>query len=247
VTGDGKKWKGIKWNLVAYPCRAEAKRSRMSLGRYEDFVYGATNINWKKTKERMQAVKNEFDNAEDVHIIVPGQTDLHLSLNRRGGRISYGKRNMPDGEVYYGPIETSTEGHIYFPYRSNRDGHDVEGIRLDFKKGKIVNFSAKKNQKFLESMLDLKGARRIGELGIGCNYGIERYINHLLFDEKIGGTIHLALGESFTSQGLRDGGGKNQSEIHWDLVCDLRKVNGLPGGEIYVDGKLVQKNGKWVF
>lgn len=116
----------------------------------------------------------------------------------------------------------------------------------EYKKGKIVKFSAEKNHKFLESMLNLKGAKRIGELGIGCNYGVKKYINNLLFDEKIGGTIHLALGDSY-KRDLMDGGGKNYGEIHWDLVCDLRKINGLPGGEIYVDGKLVQRHGKWIF
>ena len=190
--------------------------------------------------------KEIFDNAKDVHIIIPDFTDIHLSLKGRGGHVSDGMHNMPDGEVYYCPLENSANGYIYFPYKTVRDGNAVSGIRLEYRGGKIVDFSAKENQKFLESMLNLKGAKRIGELGIGCNYSIKKYTNKLLFDEKIGGTIHLAIGESY-SRPLSSGGGKNKADIHWDLVCDLRKENGLPGGEIYVDGKPVQKNGKWVF
>jgi len=246
IVGDGKKFKEKKWTVAAFPCEAEAKKAGMSLREYNNFVYSATNINWKKKRAEMVKIKKIFDNAKDVHIIIPDFTNIHLSLKGRGGHVSDGMHNMPDGEVYYCPLENSANGYIYFPYKTVRDGNAVSGIRLEYRGGKIVDFSAKENQKFLESMLNLKGAKRIGELGIGCNYSIKKYTNKLLFDEKIGGTIHLAIGESY-SRPLSSGGGKNKADIHWDLVCDLRKENGLPGGEIYVDGKPVQKNGKWVF
>ncbi len=246
ICGNGKEFKGIKWNIVAYPCEGDAKVAGINLEKYADFVYSATNINWKKTSNQMKKVKDIFDKAKEVRIFVSGQTDLSFSLERRGGDICDGKLNMPDGEVYYGPVEDSANGEIYFPYASIRDSNEVKGIKLAYKDGEVTSFSAKENQSFLEAMLALPGAKRIGEFGIGCNYGIKKYSKNLLFDEKIGGTIHLAIGDSY-KEPLNKGGGLNNSDIHWDLVCDLRKVNGLPGGEIYADGKLVQKNGVWLF
>jgi aminopeptidase len=246
ICGNGKEFKGIKWNLVAYPGEGDAKNAGMSLEEYTNFLYGATNIDWAKTGDELRKIKDIFDNAKDVHISVPGQTDFHLSLEGRGGGICDGKFNMPDGETYYGPVEDSANGIIYFPYKSLRDGNELKGIKLEYKDGEVVSFSAEENQPFLETMLDLPGVKRIGELGIANNYGIKRYIQNLLFDEKIGGTIHIALGESYFEP-LNEGGGKNKGEIHWDLVCDLRKINNLPGGEIYVNDKLVQKNGVWRF
>lgn len=246
VVGDGKKNKGYKWNLVAYPCEAQAKLAGMSIEEYADIVYGATNIDWSATAKNMKKVRSVFNGAKDVHIVVPGYTDLHLSLKGRGGSVCDGRFNMPDGEVYYGPVEDSAEGYITFPYESVMSGQSVTNIRLEYKQGEVVSFSAKKNQGFLETMLGLKGAKRIGELGIGCNYGLKRYVKDLLFDEKIGGTVHIALGDSYKDP-LSRGGGKNEADTHWDLVCELRRVNGFPGGKIYVDGKLVQRNGVWTF
>ena len=246
VCGNGKEFKGIKWNLVAYPCEGDAKVAGMSLDEYAEFVYNATNIDWRKTREKMKRVKDVFDNAKDVHIVVKPDTDLHLSLEGRGGGVLDGRFNMPDGEVFYGPVENSAVGNIYFPYTAIRDGNEVKGIKLVYKDGEIISFSAEENQAFLEAMLNLSGVRRIGEFGIGSNYGITRYTKNLLFDEKIGGTIHLALGESY-KEPLNAGGGLNEADIHWDLVCDLRKIAGLPGGAIYVNGKLIQKNGLWTF
>lgn len=240
ITGNGKEFKGLKWNLVAYPSEADAKVADMPLEKYANFVFGATNIDWKEKRGEMKRIKGIFDNAKDVHIMAE-RTSLHLSLEGRGTCICDGKYNMPDGEVYAGPLENSANGYIYFPYPTIRDGNLVRGVWLKYKDGEVIDFSAKKNQKFLESMLGLEGVKRIGEFGIGCNYGIERYTTNLLFDEKIGGTIHLALGESY-KEPLDNGGGLNEAKIHWDLVCDLRM-----NGEIYVNDKLVQKNGIWVF
>lgn len=246
VVGDGKENKGYKWNLVAYPCEPQAKLAGMSIGEYSDFVFGATNIDWSKTAKQMGLVKDVFNGVKDVHIFVPGYTDLHLSLEGRGGSVCDGRFNMPDGEVFYGPVEDSAEGCITFPYEYVMSGQSAANIRLEYKCGEVVSFSAEKNQGFLETMLALSGVKRIGEFGIGCNYGIRDYTKNLLFDEKIGGTVHLAIGDSY-KEPLDNGGGKNEGEIHWDLVCELRKINGFPGGEIYVDGKLVQKDGFWTF
>lgn len=241
ICGDGKKFKGIKWLWAAYPCIGYAKEAEMSLEEHADFVFSATNIDWQSKKKEMERVKALFDDAKDVHIIAD-KTDLHFSLKGRGGCICAGQNNMPDGEVYYGPVEDSANGIIHFPYTSIQDSNRISGITLTYKNGKVVDFDAHENKSFLESMLALDGVKRIGEFGIGCNYGIKNYTNNLLFDEKIGGTIHLALGESLFEP-LDQGGGRNQADIHWDLVCDLRKNSLKAGGEIYVDGRLVHKDG----
>ena len=246
IIGDGKKHKGKRWLLVGYPSAGIAKLGGMTLREYTDVLFNATNIDWKEVSKDLGKVKDTFDDAEDVHICVPGKTDIHLSLKGRGGKLCDGKLNMPDGEVFYGPVEDSAEGYITFSYPTIRDGNLVDGIRIEYKAGEVVDFSAKKNQEFLEQMLAMENAKRIGEFGIGCNYGIQRYMKNLLFDEKIGGTIHLALGMSYALP-LDKGGGLNKSPIHWDIVCDLRKNNKNPGGQIKIDGKLVQENGLWLF
>ncbi len=174
ILGDGKENKGKRWLGVGYPTEGDARMAGMTLSEYADVVFGATNIEWTKEAEKMKKVKDAFDNAEDVHIYVPGLTDLHLSLKGRGGEICDGKFNMPDGEVFYGPIEDSAEGFITFAYPAVRDGNLVEGIRIEYKAGEVVAHSATKNQSFLEAMLALEGVKRIGELGIGCNPGITR-------------------------------------------------------------------------
>ncbi len=246
IYGNGKEFKGVKRNVLAYPCEAQAREAGMTLEEYTDFVYNATLIDWNKMRESMKVIKELFDDAEDVHILVPGMTDLHLSLKGRGGAISDGKRNMPSGEVFYGVVEDSANGYISFPYPSLRNGNLVRGIKLWYKEGEVASFDVKENKEFFEAMLALEGVKRLGEFGIGCNYGIKNYMKNLLFDEKIGGTIHLALGESYFRD-LEDGGGLNEAKIHWDLVCNLRKTDDNPGGSIYVNNKLVQENGIWVF
>jgi aminopeptidase len=244
----------VKWNIVGFPCKESAESVGMSLEEYSNFVYSATIGNdWNKIAILMKKIKSYVDFAKEVRIFVPGQTDLSFSLADRGANICEGRRNMPDGEVYYGPIEDSINGEIYFQPQTKREGFGtLSGIKLKFEKGLIVDYSAEQNQKALEETFKIdEGARRIGEFGIGCNYGIKRVINETLFDEKIGGTIHLALGSSFSEHPLDQGGGLNKSLIHWDIVCDLRKnpldTKKYPGGEIYVNGKLLQKDGEWLF
>lgn len=241
----------VKWNIVGFPCEESAKTAGMNLEEYADFVYSATLGNdWSKMSREMERIKAVFDGAKDVHLLVPGLTDLHLSLDGRGGEICDGRLNMPDGEVCYGPVENSINGHIYFQTPTKREGFGIlQGIRLEFEDGVIQRYSANQNQKALEETLKIdEGVKRIGELGIGCNYGVQKAILETLFDEKIGGTFHLALGDSL-SPDLSNGGGLNKSDIHWDIVCDLRKnpadFGQYPGGEVYVDGRLVQKDGIW--
>jgi aminopeptidase len=144
---------------------------------------------------------------------------------------------MPSGEVFTGPVETSAEGYISYDFPVCNGGREIDGIRLVFKKGRVVEAQASKNEAYLKAMLNMDpGARRLGELGIGTNFKIQRFIKNILFDEKIGGTVHLALGSSYPETG-----GKNKSTLHWDMIKDLRK-----GGELIVDGKVIQRDGKFL-
>lgn len=226
-----------RWVLCNFPTNGLAQEADMSLEEYEDFLYGATNINWMQVKAKEMKLKNALDKANVVRI-VGTDTDLTMSIKGRKAIPCYGERNMPDGEVFLSPVEDSAEGYIYYEMPAIFQGREVLGIRLKFSKGKVVEAKADKNEKFLNAMLDTdKGARFLGELGVGVNYGIQNFSKDILFDEKIGGTVHLAVGRSY-----EEAGGKNISAIHWDMIKDLRK-----NGALYLDGKMAQKNGKFLF
>ncbi len=225
------------WVYCEFPTNALAQDAEMSLEEFETFAYSSTNIDWTRESKRQETLKKIIDNGKTASIRVKN-TDITISINGRQGIKCDGKRNMPDGEVFCGPVETRTEGHIEYSFPAIKNGKEVDGIRLKFKKGKVVEAYAKKNQDFLRAMIKCdKGSSYLGELGIGTNYNIKRFIKQILFDEKIGGTIHLALGMAY-----KEGGGKNESSIHWDMIKDLRD-----GGEILIDGKCIQKNGKFTF
>ena len=224
-----------RWVLCNFPTNALAQETDMSLEEYEDFLYSATNIDWEKVRKEEMKLKRVLDKGNVIRI-VGEDTDLTLGIKGRKAIPCYGERNMPDGEVFLSPVEDSAEGYIYYDLPAVYQGKEVLGIRLRFKKGTVVEASAEKNEKFLVAMLDTdKGARYLGELGIGVNYGIKHFSKDILFDEKIGGTVHLAVGRSY-----KDAGGKNESAIHWDMIKDLRS-----GGAIYVDGKMIQRNGRF--
>ena len=225
-----------RWVLCNFPTNALAQETDMSLAEYEDFLYSATNIDWEKVRKEEMKLKRVLDKGNVIRIVGKG-TDLTLGIKGRKAIPCFGERNMPDGEVFLSPLESSAEGEIYYDLPAIYQGKEVLGIRLKFKKGKVVEASAEKNEKFLMAMLDTdKGARYLGELGIGVNYGIKHFSKDILFDEKIGGTVHLAVGRSY-----KDAGGKNESAIHWDMIKDLRN-----GGAIYVDGKMIQRNGRFL-
>ncbi len=227
----------VRWVLVNYPTQALAQESAMSLIEYEDFLFDATNIDWQKQSKRQEKVKEIFDAGQEVHI-KGRNTDLKLSIAGRVGENCDGHKNMPDGEVFYAPVEDSAEGYITYDYPAIYQGQEVEKVRLEFSKGVVVKATAEKNQEMLDAVLDTDaGARRIGEFGIGVNYGLKRFSKDILFDEKIGGTVHLAVGSAYPQIG-----GTNKSAIHWDMIKDLRK-----GGSLYLDGKLAQKDGKFVW
>jgi len=217
-----------RWVLCNFPTHALAQEADMSLEEYE--------VDWMKVKQKEMKLKAALDRASEVHI-VGKDTDLRLSIKGRKAIPCFGERNMPDGEVFLSPVESSAEGYIYYEMPAIYQGREVTGIRLKFKAGKVVEACADKNEDFLLAMLDTdEGGRYLGELGVGVNYGIQKFTKDILFDEKIGGTVHLAVGRSYESAG-----GKNISAIHWDMIKDLRK-----GGAIYLDGKLIQKNGKFL-
>jgi aminopeptidase len=222
-----------RWVLTNYPVEAFAQDACMSLEEYEDFMFDAVLVDYEKMDKEMDKIINIFDAADSVRI-VGRDTDLTFSIQGRKGTKCSGQNNVPDGEVFYAPVTSSANGHIYYEFPAIRYGNQVDGVRLEFKDGKIVSAKADKNEQFLNQMLDTdEGSRYLGEFGIGLNYGIKKFIKNILFDEKIGGTIHLAAGNAYEGSG-----GDNRSVIHWDMIKELRGV-----GEIYADGKLVQKNG----
>lgn len=222
------------WLIVEYPTNAMAQDADMSLEEMEDFIFGATNIDWNKVQKEGEKLKKVIDRGENVRIIGK-DTDIRFSIKGRKAQNSAGKFNMPDGEVFTSPVETTTNGHIYYEMPAVYGGKEVEGVRLEFKNGVVVKAEAKKNQDYLQKMIKIdKGSSMLGELGVGINFGIKKFTKRILFDEKIGGTVHLALGESF-----EECGGTNKSALHWDMIKDLRKE-----GTLYIDNKPVVREGK---
>jgi aminopeptidase len=233
--------KQLRWLGTLFPTEAYAIDAGMGLADYEDFYYGACLLDkpdpiseWKGMAARHQRLLVWIKGRNLIHIEGEG-TDLYLEV---GGRIfeeASGNFNFPDGEFFTGPIEDRTRGVVSFSYPAIWQGKSVEGIKLVFDEGRVVSATSRTNQDFLVQMLDVDhGARVLGELGIGTNYGITEFTGEILLDEKIGGTVHLALGMSYPETG-----GLNESAIHWDMVCDLRR-----GGRITVDGDLLMEDGK---
>lgn len=226
-----------RWVIFEYPTNALAQDAEMSLEEFEDFVYSACIKDWNAESKKQDKLKAIIDKGSKVRI-VGKDTDLTFSIKGRKGVKCDGDFNMPDGEVFTTPVEDSTNGYISYSFPAIRSGKEVDGIRLWFKDGKVVKATAEKNEKLLHAMINTDpGAKRLGEFGIGVNFGIKKFVKQILFDEKIGGTIHLALGMSF-----KEALGRNKSAIHWDMIKDLRD-----GGELYVDGRLIQKDGRFTF
>ncbi len=227
----------LPWVIAEYPTPAMAVEAGMTLAEYEQFIYDAVLLDWDAEAERMRRIADVFDEAEEIRLVGAG-TDLRLSLAGRSGSVEDGHVNMPGGEVFYSPVEDATDGVVEFSeFPAVYYGTEVEGARLRFEQGRIVDATARVNEQFLVSTLDTDaGARRLGEFGIGCNPGIQRFMKNVGFDEKIDGTVHLAVGSSYTFTG-----GVNESAIHWDIVKDLRG-----DGSIYADGRLVQQQGRWL-
>jgi aminopeptidase len=224
----------LKGVLVAFPCQALAQEAEMSLNEYENFVYSACLVNWRALGRKMDKIKNKFEKGKEVYL--KGENvDLKFSIKGKNCISAKGKHNMPDGEIYMAPVRESLNGWIKFEYPAIYSGKEIAGIYLKFLDGKVIESQADKNDQILKEVLKTdENSSFVGEFGIGCNPQIKRYTQNLLFDEKINGTIHLALGMAY-----KDNGGGNDSAIHWDIVKDMGKA------QLILDGKIVQDNGVW--
>lgn len=236
--------KELRWSGTQFPCQASAQDAEMSLAQYEDFVFRAGLLHlddpiaaWKKISERQQRLVDFLNGKSELRFVTPQGTDLKLAIEGRNWLNCDGHENFPDGEVFTGPIEDATEGVVCYSFPAVHGGREVHDVRLEFSAGKVTGATASKGEEFLIAMLDQDpGARVLGEIAIGTNYSIQNYTKNTLFDEKIGGTFHAAVGAAYP-----ESGGKNESGLHWDMVCDLRN-----GGQIFVDGELISENGRFL-
>jgi aminopeptidase len=232
----------LRWCGTLFPTEAHAQDASMSLSEYEDFVYDAGLLNepdpvaaWQRVHEEQQRITDFLNGVKHIRIVTPG-TEIEYRVEGRSWINCSGKENFPDGEVFTGPIEDSVNGHVHFTYPSVYGGREAEDVRLTFRDGKVVDLSAGRGQDFVEAMVNMdEGARYLGEVAFGLNYNIQQFTRNTLFDEKIGGTMHMALGASYPETG-----GKNESGLHWDMVCDLRD------GEVYADGELCYREGRFI-
>jgi aminopeptidase len=232
--------KDLRWVVSMFPTDAYAQDAEMSLEEFENYVYGTTFADqedpiteWKRIHNEQQHMVDWLVGKKNVEVKGPN-VDLKLSIDGRGFVNSDGEHNMPSGEIYTSPVEDSVEGWVRFTYPAIYSAREVDGVELTFEKGKVVKASAEKNEDFLLKMIETdQGASYLGEFAIGTNKRIDRFIKNILFDEKIGGTIHMALGFGFPETG-----GKNESAIHWDMICDMRD-----GGQIHVDNELIYDSG----
>jgi aminopeptidase len=233
----------LRWVLTAYPTQAAAQDAEMSLAEYEEFLYAGALLDdgdpvarWRAFAGEMQRVAEFLESKQELRIVAE-DTDLTLAVGGRTWIPSEGRENFPDGEVFTAPHETGVDGEIRFTYPAVFRGRQVDDVRLRFEKGEVVEATAARAQEFLEEMIAVdEGARRVGELAFGLNDAVQVFTRNILFDEKIGGTVHLALGSAYP-----ECGGTNRSALHWDMICDLRS-----GSEVYADGQLVYRNGRFL-
>ncbi|MEX0777089.1 MAG: aminopeptidase [Phycisphaeraceae bacterium] len=244
----------LKWCGTLYPTLASAQDAEMSLRQYEDFVFAAGHLDkddpvaeWQKIAASQQKVVDHLKGKKVVHFASGAGTDLTVNVEGMTWINCCGHENFPDGEVFTGPnlkaADGGVNGVVRYSFPAVHHGHEVHDIELTFEKGKVVKATAEKGQDFLEKMLDQdEGSRRLGEIAIGTNYQIQQYSKNTLFDEKIGGTFHAAVGA-----GYPETGNSNESGLHWDMVCDLRGTAKGGGGTITVDGEVISRDGKFVF
>jgi aminopeptidase len=238
--------KSLQWVLTQFPTQAFAMEAEMGIQEYENFVYKACHADegtpdpvafWEGIEREQARIVERIEGQDRVELRGPN-VDLSLSIKGRKFRNSSGQHNMPDGEIYTGPVEDSVNGWVKYNYPAVTQGRVVEGIELQFEKGRVVKASAEKNEEFLLKMLDAdEGARYVGEFAIGTNFEINRFTRNILFDEKIGGTFHMALGA-----GYPETGSKNTSVIHWDMIGGLQE-----DAEIRLDGEVIYRNGSFLF
>jgi aminopeptidase len=238
--------KSLRWMSTIYPTAAYAKEAGMGVREYQDFYFKSCHTDdqtpdpvayWQGIEESQRRIVERIEGHDIVELRGPN-VDLTLSIKGRKFLNSCGHHNMPDGEVYTGPVEDSVNGWVKFTYPAVYQGRSVEGVELNFESGRVVKATAKLNQPFLLQMIDTdRGARYLGEFAIGTNFEITRFTRNILFDEKIGGSFHMALGAGYPETGSH-----NTSVIHWDMICDMRQE-----AEICVDGQAIYRNGQFIF
>ena len=233
----------LRWCVTLFPTDSNAQDADMSLRDYEDFVFGAGLLDdpdpvarWQEIAARQQKYIDWLKGKKRVHVKGPN-ADLLVGIEDRIFINSEGKKNFPDGEIFTGPEETVTEGWVKFTYPAIYQQREVDGVELEFKQGRVVKATAQKGEDFLLSVLETDaGVRTLGEFAIGTNTAIKKFTRNILFDEKLGGTIHMALGAAYP-----DTGGLNKSAVHWDMICDTRD-----GTEISADGEVFYRNGEFL-
>ncbi len=233
--------KELKRSLCQYPTQASAQEADMSLEEYQNFVFNACNLfddnpeqAWLARRASQQKIVDFLNQKDKIRYVGEG-TDITFSVKDRIWINSDGQTNMPSGEVFTGPIEDTVNGKVHFSYPAIFMGKEVQGITLHVENGEVKDWSANRGKDILDEVFKIDGARYFGEVAIGTNYNIQQATKNILFDEKIGGTIHMAVGQSY-----KQTGGTNQSAIHWDMIADMKN-----GGEIYADGELIYKNGEF--
>jgi aminopeptidase len=233
----------LRWCGVLSPTNAHAQDAEMSLADYEEFVFRACHVtdddpvgHWQGIASELQARGRELDAVRELRILGE-DTDLTVVVDGRRWRAAHGLQNMPDGEVYTSPLETGVNGTIRFGFPALFEGREIDDLRLRFEQGRVVAAEAARGASYLNALLEMDaGAATVGEVAFGLNYEIDRFTRNILFDEKIGGTMHVALGSGF-----QELGGTNRSSLHLDLICDLRR-----DGEVYADGELIWRAGRFV-
>ena len=233
----------LTWCVTAYPCEAFAQDAGMSLSQYEDFVFRSGWLHladpvsaWKEFSAKLHQVTEKLEGVRELRVVAE-DTDITVGVAGRTWIPADGDRNFPDGEVFTGPEESVTRGDVRFSYPAIFGGREVDDVRLRFEAGRVVKSEAGSGEGLLHEMLSVDdGASVLGEFAIGTNYNVDRFTKQILFDEKIGGTFHMAVGA-----GYPETGSSNVSALHWDMVCDLRD-----GGEIYADGELIYAGGRFV-
>lgn len=233
----------LRWCGTQHPVQASAQEASMSLSEYQEFVYGCCLLidpdpvaKWREVEREQDRICELLGRFRKLRI-VSRDTDLTLSVEGRRWINCCGHENFPDGEVFTCPIEDSAQGHIRFSFPGIYGGREIEDIRLEFDRGRVVKAQAAKGQELLEQLLETDpGARLLGEVAVGTNYNIDRFTRNMLFDEKIGGTVHLAIGQAFA-----EAGGRNQSSVHWDMLCDMKD-----GGTLEADGRVIYRDGAFL-
>ncbi|MGB9834061.1 MAG: aminopeptidase [bacterium] len=233
----------LHWCITRYPNNAHAQDAGMSLEDYADFVFSSLHLDeedpiayWDGVSKDQARLISILEKGKEIRVLGRG-TDLTLQVEGRKWINADGRKNMPDGEIYTAPLEQSANGYILFSFPAIYQGREVEGVRLVFQEGKVIKAEAQKGEEYLQRVLNIdEGASYIGEFAFGTNYGIQKFTRDILFDEKIGGTLHIALGSAYPSTG-----GRNFSAIHWDMICDLREDS-----EIRLDGEVIQRDSHWL-